>query len=223
MIPSTALALLASTAALVSPAAAGSRQLKANFIKEMALATGNKKISISKSPMDSSALRKKVMEKATPVPPERKLEQEAGNNGNQNNQGQGSDGADDYFMAYGSWSNSFGFDPTQYSLSYHRCAEVRQFDDELAAQEDSLSVFATKHFAVFRFCPAETCKGYKQEEEQLSWWNKTYGQMEDEEQEQQEEEEEGNKYKYAYGEEPELVGARGEGCQSNYGEYMSKS
>jgi hypothetical protein len=63
--------------------------------------------------------------------------------------------------------------------------------------------------------------GYNQEEE-LSWWNRTYGQMEEEQQEQQEEEE-GNKYKYAYGEEPELVGARGEGCQSNYGEYMSKS
>lgn len=45
---------------------------------------------------------------------------------------------------------------------------------------------------------------------------------EQEEQEQQEEEEDGQQYKYAYGEEPETVGARGEGCQSNYGEYMSE-
>lgn len=74
------------------------------------------------------------------------------------------DGADDYFVASGAWNNAFGFDATQYSFSYHRCAEVRQFDDELAAQEDSSGVFSTKHFAVFRFCPAKTCEGMTEEQ-----------------------------------------------------------
>jgi hypothetical protein len=44
-----------------------------------------------------------------------------------------------------------------------------------------------------------------------------------EEAEQQQEEYENQKYQYEYGEEPPLIGARGEGCSSNYGEYMSKS
>lgn len=43
-----------------------------------------------------------------------------------------------------------------------------------------------------------------------------------EEQEEAEQEEE-QQWKYAYGEEPETIGAGGEGCQSNYGEYLSKS
>ena len=99
-------------------------------------------------------------------------------NANGNAQNAQKDGADDYFMAFGEWNNAFGFDPTQYSMSYHRCAEVRQFDDELAAMEDTDSVFATKHFAVFRFCPTETCMGYKQEEEEeMNWWNRTYAQV----------------------------------------------
>ena len=45
---------------------------------------------------------------------------------------------------------------------------------------------------------------------------------EQEEEEEEEEEDEEQQWKYAYGEEPEVVGARGEGCQSNYGEYMSE-
>ena len=70
------------------------------------------------------------------------------------------DGTDDYFNAYGEWENGIGFDISQYSASYHRCAEVKQFDDVLAATEDSTSVFATKHFAVFRLCPEATCMGF---------------------------------------------------------------
>lgn len=179
--------LLASTLAEPTAAAApGPRTLKANFVREMAAATANKKIAGTKT---IPSLRKKVMEKATLVPPgDRKLQNnqngnnQANGNANVDAQGQqqyaGSDGADDYFMSFGEWNNAFGFDPTQYSLSYHRCAEVRQFDDELAATEDTDSVFATKHMAVFRFCPSETCMGYKQEEEEdLNWWNRTYAQV----------------------------------------------
>lgn len=105
----------------------------------------------------SSQLRKKIIEKATVVKPgdERKLDQAY--NYKYSSQ---RDGSDDYFMAYGEWENDFGFDASQYSLSYHRCAAVRQFDDQLAAEEDSNTVFATKHFAVFRFCPEATCMGF---------------------------------------------------------------
>jgi len=85
------------------------------------------------------------------------------------------DGSDDYFMAYGEWENAFGFDPAQFSLSYHRCANVRQFDDEIAALEDTDSVFATKIFAVFRFCPARTCMGWEEEEEEWECDEDTYG------------------------------------------------
>ena len=112
------------------------------------------------------------------------------------------DGADDYFTTYGAWDNSFGFDPTQYSLSYHRCAAVRQYDDEIAAQEDTNSVFATKHFAVFRFCPSKTCEGIREDSA------------------------DDQAYQYAEDEEVDMFdrlkvgGANGEGCQSSYGEYM---
>ena len=91
-----------------------------------------------------------------------------GNNGNynqygynnQNNNGEANykynnqrDGADDYFNSYATWENEFGFDVTQFSLSYTRCAAVRQYDNEITADGDTTSVFATKRFAVFRFCP----------------------------------------------------------------------
>jgi hypothetical protein len=132
---------------------------------------------------ESSALRKKIIEKAIVVKPAaeggdavRKLQNNYYANENYNANAKNNynsktnadnykytenfDGSDDYFMAYGEWENTFGFDATQYALSYNRCAAVRQFDGELAAQEDSTSVFATKNFAVFRFCPEATCMGF---------------------------------------------------------------
>jgi len=77
---------------------------------------------------------------------------------------QDKDGTDDYFNSYGEWENAFGFDPTMFSLSYHRCAAVKQFDDTIAASEDTTSVFATKRMAVFRFCPEQTCMGWQEED-----------------------------------------------------------
>ncbi|KAL9189711.1 hypothetical protein ACHAXT_009386, partial [Thalassiosira profunda] len=55
-------------------------------------------------------------------------------------------------------STGFDFDPSAHSLAYQSCASIRQFDDALAATEDSASVFATKHFAVVRLCPSSTCE-----------------------------------------------------------------
>jgi len=143
-------------------------------------------------------LRKKVMKKGRLVVPgeqQRRLQ-------NYNQATDKGDGADDYFTTYGAWDNSFGFDPTQYSLSYHRCAAVRQYDDDIAAREDTTSVFATKQFAVFRFCPSKTCEGIRED-------------AVDEE-----------AYQYAEDQEVDMFdrlkvgGANGEGCQSSYGEYM---
>ena len=49
-------------------------------------------------------------------------------------------------------------------LQYAHCAEVRKFNNELAATEDSYSVFSNMHFVVLRFCPAYTCNGIPPEE-----------------------------------------------------------
>ena len=68
------------------------------------------------------------------------------------------DGSDDAFIF-----NEFGFDSTTYSASYSRCASMKQFDDEIAATEDTETVFVTKHFAVFRFCPEQTCMGWQED------------------------------------------------------------
>jgi hypothetical protein len=117
----------------------------------------------------SKSYRDKIIKRAKYVTPEQIRERELQNNYangqyNYNNQaGMSSlyaqDANGDNYIASGGWNNAFGFDPTDYSFAYLRCAEVRQFDDELAAQEDSPSVFSTKHFAVFRFCPTTTCEG----------------------------------------------------------------
>lgn len=130
---------------------------------------------------ESKSLRKKLMSKAKVVEPgsdmHRKLNGEVEEKKDDtttrklNNQDQ----TDDYYSMQGQWANGFTFDAAQFSLSYNRCAAVRQFDDELAAQEDSMDVFATKQYAIFRFCPEATCMGYVDDmeqcgcEEQCQW------------------------------------------------------
>lgn len=92
-------------------------------------------------------------------------------------------------------------DNYNFAITYHRCAAVQQFDDDVAAQEDTTSVFATKNFAIFRICPVDSC-------------DEEGGEQQDEgEEEQQEEGEEDTVYSAS-------TGARGLGCSSNYGEYM---
>lgn len=230
--------------------------------------------------MSAQWLKKKIVSKAKFVSPEevRAREQRANggerklqngnnygynaynkNNGNANNQrnqyDENWDGTDDYFAANGEWENVFGFDVTEYSMSYLKCAAVKQFDDEVAATEDTTSVFATEHFAIFRFCPARTCDGYEEDDDGDANGNRLRRRLEG-----------GNAnyraamygngngnnaYGYANGnynrnancvadengQLPEwccvpdengtmpygceaVYGAAGEGCQSNYGEYM---
>jgi hypothetical protein len=198
----------------------------------------------------SSALRKKFMEKSTLVSSEEERRKLQNYKYDANH-----DGSDDYFRAYGTWENEFGFDITQYSLSYHRCSEVRQFDDELAAQEDTTNVFATKHFAVFRFCPSATCMGWQEEEADCGCYYQCQDIVANEQngdsdlcesacqtqcviwQQQSSSSSnsngrnlQNNNYNeynnntfqpyYDDGSSNVVYGARGEGCQANYGEYM---
>ena len=82
----------------------------------------------------SSALRKKFMEKAVPKPTadvdttdaDVKSSKVGGTSRKlaaaYYHYDANHDGTDDYLSTYGEWENGFGFDPAQYSLSYHRCA-----------------------------------------------------------------------------------------------------
>jgi hypothetical protein len=62
---------------------------------------------------------------------------------NQNNEQQQ---AEDYFP-----------DISAYSLKFQQCQFVKSYDDELAGDEDSNTVLATKRFVVFRLCPSDAC------------------------------------------------------------------
>mmetsp|Transcript_26313 Transcript_26313/g.56516 ORF Transcript_26313/g.56516 Transcript_26313/m.56516 type:complete len:684 (+) Transcript_26313:42-2093(+) len=287
--PIATAALLIGTAS--AAASSANPQLKTDFMRAMDTRKNKRRRRLSHKEFQtelhgdsktSAALRKKMIQKSTVVKSpgsgeDRKLQ----NNNNYNNYNSNAnananananraDGSDDYFNAYGEWDNTFGFDPTQYSLSYHRCAAVRQFDEELAAEEGSMSVLATKRFAVFRFCPEATCVGWEEEEsdcgcqdqcdaikeangngngdddnaddqcetacqEQCDIWQQQYSMYGNYEQT----EGGGNRKLQSYyngsnnnayssytfnpnylEDNQEIFGARGEGCQSNYGEYM---
>ena len=247
--PVVALLLLgsSSTAAAGRPAKLNQKQ----FLKEL---YGNSK--------SSRALRKKFVSKSkfVGVGGERKLEQDnynsytnwyeanVANNANNNNNNNNNNGNNNYNYNQANnadeednvweWQNEFGFQPSQYALSYHRCAAVQQYDDEVATQRNTASALATKNFAIFRFCPADSCDAgsdelgvWSQQEEDGGYNNGQQGgyynyyngggrrlqQYANNYQAQnaaaQEEIEEGSRYTDSYG-------ARGQGCQNNYGEYM---
>jgi len=198
------------TMAATTVSASTSQQRNA-FVKAMSESHGSLRLTKDQTPSPETfvkemsgdskrarELRKKVMSKAKLV---RSLQEESSSAAST------ADGTDDYYHAVGEWDNAFKFDATQYSLSYHRCAAVKQFDDELAAAEDSTTVFITKNFAVFRFCPSTMC-----ESSVVTEVNAETGETEVVTEENPETDE------------LEMVmkegGANGEGCQSNYGEYM---
>ena len=216
--PLATVAIAAMAAVTVSASTAQQRA----FVKAMSKSQGSRRLAKDQTPSPKTfaeemsgtskrarELRKKVMEKAKPVPvATRRLQNQAAATS-----GGTTDGTDDFYHGAGEWDNAFQFDATQYSLSYHRCAAVKQFDDELAAQEDSLTVFTTKNFAVFRFCPSLTCEGIVEEE------------VAEEEGAEAEEVVEGEvsedaEYQDDMFERLAVGGANGIGCQSNYGEYM---
>jgi hypothetical protein len=205
---------LALTALLAGSATAVPRSTRQEFIREMRQRK-NLDPKIMADAAKSSALRKSIMDEATFVPPGRKLEDAAAGADadananqaqaqNQNNQYYNKNyvqGTDD---AYGfnkdvDWQNNWGFDASQYSLSYERCATVKQFDLDKAVQEDSTSPFITQHFAVLRLCPTKTC-------DRPDWYlevdqNGDVNQVEPEDN-------------------GEVYGANGRGCSSNYGTFL---
>lgn len=213
----------------------------------------------------SAQLRQKVMEKGTFVAPGSSIERELQSSGGYSYK---QDMTDDYFSQNGMSNGSeFSFNPSQYSLSYHRCANVKQYSDTVAATEDTNNVLSTTSFAVFRFCPSATCMGssndststwtcdtgddYCQEARTIAkrnnWnydqfmaykkWEKMYGSQYEWEQKRAniassacDDTQENCELYYTgnyrsfqdYYAPQEVQGARGDGCQKNYGEYLLK-
>ena len=197
---------LALTALLAGSATAVSRSTKQEFIRAMRKHNLDPKIMADAA--KSSALKKSIMDEAIMVPAGRKLEDAAtsyySNNNNQNvnynqNYVQGTDDAYSFNQDV-DWENDWGFDASQYSLSYERCATVKHFDVEKAAEEDATSPFRTQHFAVLRLCPAKSC-------DRPDW----YLEVDVEEDEATEVEPEDN---------GEVYGANGKGCSSNYATFL---
>eukprot|EP00980_Cylindrotheca_fusiformis_P029402 scaffold23469_cov88-Cylindrotheca_fusiformis.AAC.1 len=60
--------------------------------------------------------------------------------------------------------NGYNVDISSYSIKFQRCQLVKSYDDELAADEETptvlatKSVLATKRFIVFRLCPNNNCQ-----------------------------------------------------------------
>jgi hypothetical protein len=48
-------------------------------------------------------------------------------------------------------------DISYYSLKFQQCQFVKSYDDDLAGDEESTTVLATKRFVVFRLCPSDAC------------------------------------------------------------------
>ena len=194
-----------------STAAAVSRSTKQEFIRAMRKhKTLDPKIMADVA--KSTSLKKSIMNEAVMLPPGRKLEDSAqGQGGNYKNANQNANyysnnyiqGTDDTyaFDADIDWENLWGFDASQYSLSYERCATVKHFDVDKAAEEDVSSpfTFRTQHFAVLRLCPAKTC-------DRPDW----YLDVNEEDTETEDVQEDNG----------EVYGANGRGCSSNYATFL---
>ncbi len=204
---------LALTALLTGSAKAVSRSSKQEFIRAMRKHNLDPKIMADAS--KSSALKKSIMDEAIVVPSGRKLEDAA--NGYYNNQNnnqnvnyssnyiQGTDDA--YSFEDADWENLWGFDASQYSLSYERCATVKHFDVEKAAEEGAASPFRAQHFAVLRLCPAKTC-------DNPDWY------LEEADEAEAEGEEDGQAAEAEAQDNGEVYGANGRGCSSNYATFL---
>lgn len=205
---------LALTALLAGSATAIPRSTKQELLGLMRSQSLDPKV-MADVAKTSSTLTKTIKEEAIMVPPGRKLEAAANGNNQYYSQNyvQGTD--DMYaFNQDVDWENLWGFDASQYSLSYERCATVKHFDVEKAAEEDAVSPFRTQHFAVLRLCPAKTC-------DSPDWYiqgDDDAVEADDQDADADEAEEGGQKteeQKYM-----ETYGANGRGCSSNYATFL---
>lgn len=53
--------------------------------------------------------------------------------------------------------DDYQYDLSEYSVRFGKCQYVKTFDEEVAQDADSNTVFAVKHFVVFRLCPSDEC------------------------------------------------------------------
>jgi len=51
----------------------------------------------------------------------------------------------------------YDIDISGYSLKFQKCQFVKSYDDDMAENEESGTVLATKRFVVFRLCPSNSC------------------------------------------------------------------
>lgn len=231
-------ALLTSQAPSASAATAKERTDFMNAMRSSFLNQGNS--DFQPDAATSAAIREKIIQKATYIPPSRSAPDEDSPNRNLSEERRLSDDDSytDYYAKSGTFSNAFGFDPTRFSISYSRCAQVRQFDDQLAAIENSTSVFTTKHFAIFRFCPTKTCDPYAietqatdddaQQQNQKLYMNMDFSTYQTFRQSKYSQYSNENQQNKQGGEASatedqtqfQVGGAAGSGCSSNYGEYM---
>ena len=92
-------------------------------------------------------LQKSILAAAIPSNSDRSLYYN--NNNNTDDQATDDQATDDY--------DDYGFDVSSYSLKYAGCSSVSAFSDDMAEDEDSTTVFETDQYAVFRFCPSDSC------------------------------------------------------------------
>eukprot|EP00559_Dactyliosolen_fragilissimus_P003969 CAMPEP_0184857478 /NCGR_PEP_ID=MMETSP0580-20130426/2627_1 /TAXON_ID=1118495 /ORGANISM="Dactyliosolen fragilissimus" /LENGTH=419 /DNA_ID=CAMNT_0027353095 /DNA_START=102 /DNA_END=1361 /DNA_ORIENTATION=+ len=52
----------------------------------------------------------------------------------------------------------YEIDISGYSMKFQKCQFVKQYEDELAEEEEAETVLGTKRFVVFRLCPSNTCE-----------------------------------------------------------------
>ena len=90
-----------------------------------------------------SAYMNKLIGKARPTANSQLRRLEDGQNQNQNQQQQE---GEEYVV-----------DISGYSIKFEQCQFVKAYDDELADDQDSTTVLATKRFVVFRLCPTGAC------------------------------------------------------------------
>jgi len=109
-----------------------------------------------------SKLHKALLENAVYISPSSKSNSDTPNF-MKPNKGQGRQLADDGDDGnYDDNYYGYGFDISEYSLKYTQCQAISTWSDELAEDEESVSVLKTQRFALFRLCPSNTCNANNQ-------------------------------------------------------------
>lgn len=132
----------------------GDHQERKRFIRVMERATGETG--------RLEDVRKQLLALARPVPAEFRGLEDANNDQEANDDAVADEGGDDQVnYGYDSYLNADGLDLSGYSLKYVGCQAVNTWSDNMAADEDSSSVFALEKFVILRMCSSKWCSGYR--------------------------------------------------------------